>query len=60
MAGCHVTWFDRISGLTGVAVAQWLAVRLQIVAAVLVTVIGLLAVLDKDGWLPRITTRSHG
>lgn len=33
------------------AVAQWLAVRLQLVAAALVTAIALLAVLDQKGLL---------
>lgn len=36
----------------GVAAAQWLAVRLQLLAAVLVATVALLAVLGRAGLLP--------
>ncbi len=45
---------ERLS-VAGVAVAQWLALRLQCFAAILVTSIALLAVLDQEGFLPQIS-----
>ena len=43
---------STLLGLAGVAAAQWLAVRLQLLAAVLVAAVALLAVLGRAGLLP--------
>ena len=45
-------------GLAGVAAAQWLAVRLQLLAAVLVAAVALLAVLGRAGLLPWTSAHS--
>ena len=51
-----VRLLSHASGCLGVAAAQWLALRLQSMAAVVVFVVALLAVLDTENLLP---SRSH-
>ena len=43
----------------GIAVGQWLALRLQMISAGLVTLVALLAILDHQDLLPAMGRKKH-
>ncbi|BDA43676.1 probable multidrug resistance-associated protein 7 [Coccomyxa sp. Obi] len=56
---------DRLSALqranfAGLAAAQWLSLRLQVLAASVITLVAALGVAGNEGLLPSIATQAHG